>query len=147
MWVGRRFYTPQEFLEEIEGVEISKAIKQIPKGLVLGETWVMIGHPEAYVDSSDDKYVQEHNDWLTECSRLKMDEEKPREPMAPTYPGVITAFIPSRIEMLIFKADAEASPEYVLELEEKGITVIVVPDEYDGHSRKTRRTKGRRNIA
>ena len=34
----------------------------------------------------------------------------------------------------------------IMELEEKGITVIVVPDEYDGHRRKTRKTRGRRNI-
>jgi len=145
MFVGKKFYTPQEFLEEIADQEISKAIKQIPKGLVLGETWVAVAHPQAYVDASDDNYVQLHGDWLVECSRLKLDEEKPPEPQAPTYPGVITAFIPQRIEMLIYQS--EASPEYVLELEEKGITVIVVPDKYDGHKRKTRKTRGRRNIA
>ena len=144
MWVGRKFYTPQEFLDEIIGQEVSKAIKQIPKGLVLGETWVLLAHPEAYVDSSDDGYVQAHGDWLVECSRLKMDEEKPPEPQAPTYPGVISAFTPQRIEMLIYQSDA--SPDYIMELEEKGITVIVVPDEYDGHRRKTRKTRGRRNI-
>jgi len=73
-----------------------------------------------------------------------MDEEKPPEPQAPTYPGVISAFTPQRIEMLIYQSDA--SPDYIMELEEKGITVIVVPDEYDGHRRKTRKTRGRRNI-
>jgi len=146
MWVGRKFYTPQEFMEEATSMgDIKKAIKQIPKGLVLGTTWVLLAHPEAYVDTSDDGYVQAHGDWLMECSRLKMDEEKPQEPQAPTYPGVITAFIPERVEMLIYQSDA--SPEYVMELEEKGITVIVVPDKYDGHKRKTRKTQGRRNIA
>jgi len=144
MWVGRKFYTPQEFLDEIIEQEVSKAIKQIPKGLALGETQVLLAHPEACVDSSDDGYVQAHGDWLMECSRLKMDEEKPPEPQAPTYPGVISAFIPERVEMLIYQSDA--SPDYVMELEEKGITVIVVPDEYDGHRRKTRKTRGRRNI-
>ena len=145
MWVGRKFYTPQGFLDEIICQEISKAIKQIPKGLILGETRVLLAHPEAYVDNSDDGHVQAHGDWLMECSRLKMDEEKPPEPQAPTYPGVITAFIPERVEMLIYEADA--SPDYVMELKAKGITVIMVPDKYDGHKRKTRQTRGRRNIA
>ena len=145
MWVGKKFYTPQEFLEEMADQEVSKAIKQMPKGLIFGETWVLLAHPEAFVDSSDDGYVQAHGDWVVKCSRLKMDEEKPTEPKPPTYPGVISAFIPNRVEMLIYQSDA--SPEYVLELEEKGITVIVIPDKYDGHRRKTRRTRGRRNIA
>ena len=146
MWVGKKFYTPEEFLLEMDlEAGISKAIKQIPKGLVFGETWVAIAHPEAYVDSSDDGYVQDHEDWILTCARLPMDEEKPPEPKPPTYPGIFTAFIPSGVEMLVYKSDAD--PAYIFELEEKGITVIVVPDEYTGHRRNTRGTKGRRNKA
>lgn len=146
MWVGRKFYTPESFLEEIDSHgDISKAIKQIPKGLKLGETWVLLAHPEAYVDASDDEYAQLHSDWIRAQALKKMDEKKDPEPQPPTYPGIFTAFIPQRVEMLVYQS--EATPEYVLELEEKGITVIVVPDEYDGHKRKTRRARGRSNIA
>ena len=41
----------------------------------------------------------------------------------------------------------QATPERLAELEKKGITPIIVPDEYTAHSRRTRTVKGRENIA
>lgn len=145
MWVGKKFYSPETFLDELKEMGISKAIKQIPKGLVPGETWVLLAHPQAYIDRSDDKYVQKYNDWQNKEFRKRMDEKKSPEPQPPAYPGVFSAFIPSRVEMPIY--ESQATPEYLAQLEEKGITPVIIPDKFTAHRTRHRRVRTRKNIA
>lgn len=47
MTVGANNYTPESFLEEAHKMGISKRIHQIPRHLVLGETVIYLGHPDA----------------------------------------------------------------------------------------------------
>lgn len=48
MWVGSKFYpTPEAFSKEAHSMGLSKRIAQIPKGLVIGETWILLGHRQA----------------------------------------------------------------------------------------------------
>jgi hypothetical protein len=47
MWVGRKFYTPEEFSAEAVKMGVSKRIAFIPDGLVLGETRMLLAHPDA----------------------------------------------------------------------------------------------------
>ena len=115
MWVGRKYYTPESFIEEDKAMGICKAIKQRPKGLVLGESWVLLAHPQA---------VETHED---------------------PAPGVFYAFKPTRIEVLIYKS--QATSEYLAELEAKGITPVIVSDQHKAHARRTRKVRGRENIA
>jgi len=119
---------------------ICKAIKQIPKGLVLGQTWVLIAHPRAIIDRSHPEYKKAHEYWVS-----RGIDEGEKEPQPPSYPGVFYAFIPVRVEMLIYQS--QATPERIAELEVKGITPIIVPDEHIAHARKTRTVRGRENIA
>jgi len=140
MWVGKKFYSPESFLIELKEMGISKAIKQIPRGIVLGETWVILAHPQAYVDSSDPDYRLNHDYWVTRG----IDEGK-SEPKPPVYPGVFSAFIPQRVEMPIY--EGMATPEYLAQLEGKGITPVIIPDKYTAHRTRHRRVKTRRNIA
>ena len=140
MWVGKKFYSPREFLAESVDMDVSKAIKQIPTGLVLGESWVLLAHRQARVDSQDPEYKKAHEYWLTRgVDKIPPDPE----PQPPTYPGIFYGFIPQRVEILIYQS--EATPERVRELEDRGITVIIVPDEFDAHAKRTRKTRGRRN--
>lgn len=139
MFVGRKFYTPVEFIAESVKMEVSKAIKQIPKDLVLGETWVLLAHPDAVVDKHDALYIGLYNEWVSRG----IDEGKP-EPKPPTYPGVFFGFIPQRVEMLVY--ESEATREYLDSLEKKGITPVVVPDKYDAHTPRRRAYKGRGNL-
>lgn len=47
LWVGGKFYpTPESFTIEANKMGVSKRIAQVPKDLVLGETWVAIAHRE-----------------------------------------------------------------------------------------------------
>jgi len=103
MWVGRKFYTPESFVEEALKMGVSKAIKRIPKGLVIGKTWVLLAHRDAV--------------------RLGVDEEG--NPI--TESGIFYAFRPLRIELLIY--ESEADDETLERLKERGITPVIVPDE------------------
>ena len=48
LWVGAQFYkTTHEFLAEAATLGISKRIKALPHGFVLGQTWVLLAHPRA----------------------------------------------------------------------------------------------------
>ncbi len=121
MWVGRKHYTPEEFIAEDKTMGICKAIKQKPKGLVLGESWVLLAHPQAVTFE---------------------DMAEPGE--ISSKPGLFYAFKPTRIEVLVYRH--LATPERLANLEAKGITPIVIDDEHTAHARRTRRVKGRKNI-
>ena len=116
MWVGRKYYTPESFVKEALEMGVSKAIKQIPKGLELGKTWVLLAHPDAV--------------------RIGVDDEG--NPI--TKSGIFYAFRPLRIEMLVY--ESEADEETLERLRERGITPVIVPDsEKKYHRRKIRRRK------
>src|SRR3972149_2888123 len=50
LWVGERYYTPEDFIAEARRYGVSKRIPQVPKKLKLGETWVLLAHPKAWND-------------------------------------------------------------------------------------------------
>jgi len=122
MWVGRKHYTPEEFIAEDKAMGISKAIKQVPKGLVLGESWVLLAHPQAITFED-----------MAEPGEIR------------SKPGIFYAFIPNRIEVLVYRH--LATPERLAKLEAKGIVAIIIDDEHTAHARRTRRVTGRANIA
>lgn len=142
MFVGRKYYTPVEFIKESGDVGISKAIKQIPRGLVLGKTWVLLAHPEAVVDRTDSDFQEKHNHWVSRG----IDEGK-KEPKPPAYPGVFFGFIPQRVEVLVYEGSPEALPENLDRLRAKGMTPVLVPPSYGAHKTRHRKVKTRRNIA
>lgn len=47
MWVGEKFYTPDEFTTEAINKGISKRIASVPNGFKVGFTWIMLAHIKA----------------------------------------------------------------------------------------------------
>ena len=47
IWIGREFYSPQAFTFEAAGQGVSRRIKSVPRGFVVGETWVALAHVDA----------------------------------------------------------------------------------------------------
>lgn len=140
MWVGKKYYTPKAFIEEADKHEVSKAIKQIPAGVVLGETWIMLAHPQGFVDIEAPDFQEKWAHWN---NRGRPKDEA--EPLPRAYPAVFYAFIPNRIETLLYESDA--TPEKVQALEARGITVIVIPDDADDHkAHKSRGGRGGRRL-
>lgn len=109
MWVGERYYTPKDFISEAISLGVSKAINKIPKDLVMGETWILLAHRKCFAPNEE---------ILTRENLVR--------------PGIFYAFIPSRYEMLIW--ESEATEEKIAELESKGITPIIVPDNDKAHA-------------
>jgi len=123
MWVGKRHYSPHDFIKEANTMGVSKAVSAIPDGLVLGKTWILLAHPEV-------EFTQYANG---DSKGLALAE--PRK-----APGVFFAFTPQRYEMLLPLRDftAEERAEAEEKLAKKGITLIWVPqgDEKDHTGKK-----------
>src|SRR5579871_3946802 len=47
LWIGRKHYTPEAYLEEGRRLGVSRRLSALPKGLVLGQTWVLLAHLDA----------------------------------------------------------------------------------------------------
>lgn len=107
IWVGEKFYgMPGDFSREANKQGISRRLSQVPKDLVIGETWVLLAHRKA-------------------CSHQEYTEEG-GEPVTIYTPGIFAAFKPDRIEYVVKGTE---TPEEIERLEKRGfILVNVIPD-------------------
>jgi hypothetical protein len=104
MWIGEKFYkTPADFVKEGSMQGISKRLAQIPKDLIVGETWVMLAHPKAI--------------------KKMMATVEFGEQTAEYDPGIFQAFIPERIEYVV---KGDESPEELEKLVKRGLTLVNV---------------------
>jgi hypothetical protein len=129
LWIGRRHYTPEEFLREGRELGVSRRLSALPKGLVLGETWVLLAHLDA---------VPPKTDACTVCN-MSMGAHLPGAPadVCSSYqapkptPGIFCAFVPRRVELLLKESDA--TPERLEKESKRNVTVVTVPDDDKDH--------------
>lgn len=152
MGVGGRYYkTPQDFMQEARQMGISKRIGFIPKDLVLGETIVYLAHPKAcqvkepsslatnslkhlhiaIKFASDIKHALQELMAILEQSETKQPKLLESEKVERRL-GIFTAFIPQRIEKLVW--ESKLTDEERERLEKRGITPIGVPDGDNDHA-------------
>ncbi len=110
LWVGEKFYTPDSFIHEAMKMGISKAVAYVPKNLELGKTVVYLAHKKA-----GRKWVE--------------DNETPTGKKEIEVPAIFYAFVPTRLEVLLKKS--EATEDKIKSYEERGIDVVIVPDDYE----------------
>lgn len=72
LWVGEKFYSPEEFLGEAGAMGISRRVAFVPGGFKVGETWVLLAHLHAIPGKGQGKATA----------------------------GVITAFKPKAVEVI-----------------------------------------------
>lgn len=108
LWVGRRYYTPQTFLQEARRMRVSKRVRSLPKGFEPGKTVVYLAYPRAIHPGHPD--LGGHGD---------AHHKEPK-------PGLLCAFYP-RVERL-FPEEARDS-EAVQRSIERGEIPVLVPDE------------------
>lgn len=129
MGVGERHYSPSSFLEEAVAMGVSKRIPAIPKKLKLGETVVYLAHKKA-VEVRESLAVQQAMGVLENIGnpqmRLLEAEGKPTYKM-----GIFCAFIPQRVEKLIW--EKEATEENMEALRKRGIEPVIIPDGDEDH--------------
>lgn len=81
LWVGQQFYpTPGQFLQECHQLGVSRRITVVPRGLVVGQTWVFLGHREAFE--------------APEVFGIEASEPQ-------RHPGIFAAFQPRAIEYIV----------------------------------------------
>jgi len=114
MWVGDKFYTPEEFVEEARKIGVSKRIANAPSFVELGKTWIFLAHKKA-IKAVD---AEAGNSGLFAGDGELIDK-----------PGIIMAFQPQRIEKVVKESDLESDPEMVKRYEEKEIDLLAVPDD------------------
>lgn len=118
MWVGNKYYTPSSFTSEAQLLGVSKRISHVPKNLVLNKTVIYLAHRKAGSVTVD----------VPTLLKSKLKQTKP-------YPAIFYAFIPTRIEKLLW--ESEASPDVLSTLKSKNITPVIIPDNKTAHSPST----------
>ena len=124
MLVGAGYYkTPEDFLDEANRLGISKRIPFISRGLELGRTIVSLAHSKAFeamVEPALQQAMAIVEESQTRQPKLMEAERKEKKL------GIFCAFIPKRVEKLIWKS--ELTDEKREQLEKRGITPVPVPD-------------------
>lgn len=90
LWIGKQFYTPQEFLDEGADLGISRRINSIPRGFEIGKTWIFFAHIQAVRQPA------------------KLDSDNifgGMEGALEDVPGIFSAFKPSRIERIVKQSE------------------------------------------
>ena len=109
VWIGEKFYPrPKDVIEEATEMGFSRRIPHLPKGFVVGETWVALAHRNC-----------------TPTAPL-FDGRTDRE----FLPGIFRVFKPERVEYVVRDDPEIETPEFFERLTKRGITPVrVVPVE------------------
>jgi galactose-1-phosphate uridylyltransferase len=129
LWVGGAFYPePEDFLREGAAQGVSRRVSAIPKGFKVGQTWVLIAHPKAVKreprTDEERAELQAINDGL-HADNIALATTITRK-------GIIAVFMPERIEQIVTQSQT-LDAELMKDLEDKGITPVVVPDDDPDH--------------
>jgi len=128
LWVGKKFYTPESFVQEAIAMGVSKRIAQIPNKLELGKTRILVAHPDA-VPNICPRYnnpVSWYNNPpgnMGSCDTCSWGEDC-KVKNKPTAPGIFYSFIAQRVEQIITKEQSE-DEENIEKLKKRGITPVV----------------------
>jgi len=105
IWIGEKFYpTPEDYLNECREVGISRRIRTVPKGLVVGETYVLLAH------------------------RKVLDPVFKKEIGLTRGPAIFSVFRPTKIEVICEGAEDE---EVIKGYEKRGLTPVIVKPKDD----------------
>ena len=134
LWIGETFYkTPQDFAREGYEMGFSRRIKAIPRGFVVGETWVLLAHPKAVptkeIDNDAAEKFMAENPLLV--SQMTTHELIEKFSMRLHKPGVFHVWMPTRVEKLVLESQ-RGTPE-IEALSRQGITPIFIPDDDTDH--------------
>ena len=136
MGVGEGFYpNPKAFMDEALEMGISKRIPWLPKELRLGETIIYLAHPKACTVTVHHGqrtmplvgHGEHEQPWLIEAEEVQ------------DRPGIFSAFIPQRVEKLIWKS--QATEEVLNALAERNIAPVIIEDGDIDHMSKKAKAK------
>lgn len=118
MYVGKKYYTPQSFIQEAQRLGVSKAISNIPNGMVAGKSWIFL----AYQQLSEEELGTTFQEGTVKT--IKKD-------------AIFYAFKVKAFEVLITE-EQNCDEELLKCLAEHGITPVVVPHKYTDFHKSNR---------
>lgn len=110
LFVGDKFYTPDEFLIEAERLGVSRRVSTLPRGFKVGQTWVFLAHSKAWYEWSVDSV-----DVYGQFGELEQS------------PAIFCAFKPKRIEFIVDQSELDVYTKG----QESGVDPIEVLDDTD----------------
>jgi hypothetical protein len=143
LWVGKRFYSPIQFIREAMALGVSKRLHSPPKKLRFGETWCILAHKQGI-----QKTVCRHKNPDGQCMREVAangefrDCTMPESPSScPAYspqlvhiPAVFYAFKPQRLELIVTQTQMrDMSAEDIADYDRRSIKLVAVPDDDADH--------------
>lgn len=140
LWIGRGHYTPEAYLKESRELGVSRRLSAMPKGLVLGETWVLLAHLDAVPPKSPgacSRCGAPANQHGSEHDQLRWSSPTPTRSVCGEFeapkstPGIFCAFVPRAVELILKESDA--TPERREKEAKRGVTVVAVPDDDRDH--------------
>lgn len=142
MTIGVKAYpTPADYMNEARVQGISRRIGAFPKNLEPGKTVVYLTHPRAVEVQSIDEVINGRlalweekeastGKFITTGTLTKTKEKKSDKPKYQL--GIITAFIPQRVEKLFWKS--ELTDEVREDCAKRNITPVEIPDGDTDHA-------------
>lgn len=140
LWIGRGHYSPDAYLKESRELGVSRRLSAMPKGLVIGETWVLLAHLDAVQPKMPEACsrcgASEHQHG-PEQDQLRWNSSAPERPVCGEFdppkptPGIFCAFVPHAVELILKQSDA--TPERIEKEAKRGVTVVTVPDDDPDH--------------
>jgi len=136
LWVGEKFYpTAEAWAEEASKLGVSKRIAAIPKGLVVGKTWIFVAHPKRIATRCTDRVCIE-----ARAKEIKKPFDKQEivdcefccGSGTVSKPGIFHAFVPTRIELLV--TPSMEKQKWVAALVKQGVTLVRVPEDDPDHA-------------
>jgi len=156
LWVGKKFYTPEELIQEAKEQGVCKRISSIPHGFQIGKHWILLAHQEGGFRVKCDWEAKRICTFKTNLDHIglpsasKWDEKSGlvcdldnwkndhtidcsayqlgREPC----PAIFYAYRPVRIELII--TDTQSKDEKFMEdIKKRNITPVIVPDSDKDH--------------
>jgi len=103
LWIGEKYYpAPQKFSNECGAMGVSRRIKSVPNGFVVGKTWVFVAHRKCIMRDLEGKQTHIDGEFI---------------------PGIFQAFQPQRIEYVVKGTETEKELE---DLVKRGIDLVDV---------------------
>ena len=131
LWIGRAFYkTPLDWLNESIRMGVSRRINKVPRGFVVGETWVLVAHREAVPKPCP---MCNGSGKTTNKTALGLESIGPCERCDKTgtihTPGIFHVFKPTAIEYVITGHETADELEAIVKRGLTPVKVVPVDDE------------------
>ena len=116
LWIGERYYKqPEDWEKEVMSMGASRRIHTIPRGFVIGETWVLVAHRKVYMPDAGKPATPTK-------STAHVNQGKEQDALFYRR-AIFHAFKPDAVEYVV---KGDETKQELKDLEKRGITPVKV---------------------